>query len=127
MQQDFPGFASLSLPGVLRIAYPQFIHYEFYVPIDEDRTKYVGVMVQFRSGWSKWLFYLKYLFGIRWLFHGQFSGQDHWMVDATTAPPERLYRPDISLIEWRKLVEAGNPFRPEKEDEIAVVQVGDES
>ena len=109
-QQNFPGFASLSLPGVLRIAYPQFIHYEFYVPIDTENTKYVGVMVQFKTGFAKFLFYLKYLFGIRWLFHGQFSSQDHWMVNQSDAPPERLYRPDISLIEWRKLVEEGNPF-----------------
>jgi phenylpropionate dioxygenase-like ring-hydroxylating dioxygenase large terminal subunit len=108
--QDFPGFASLSLPGVLRIAYPQFIHYEFYVPIDGKKTKYVGLMVQFKTGFSKFVFYLKYLFGIRWLFHGQFSGQDHLMVDATDAPPERLYRPDVSLIEWRRMVEEGNPF-----------------
>ncbi|API59838.1 (2Fe-2S)-binding protein [Tardibacter chloracetimidivorans] len=100
---DLPGFASLSLPGVLRIAYPQFIHYEFYVPIDSGHTKYVGVMVQFKSGLAKAKFYLKYLLGIRWLFHGQFSGQDHWMVEQTDAPPERLYRPDVSLIEWRRL------------------------
>ena len=97
------GFASLSLPGVLRIAYPQFIHYEFYVPIDENRTRYVGVMVQFKKGLARFLFYLHYLTVIRWLFHGQFSGQDHWMVAETNAPPERLYRPDVSIIEWRKL------------------------
>lgn len=97
------GFASLSLPGVLRIAYPQFIHYEFYVPVDENRTRYVGVMVQFKRGLSRLLFYAHYLTAIRWLFHGQFSGQDHWMVAETNAPPERLYRPDVSLIEWRKL------------------------
>ena len=100
---NLPGFASLSLPGVLRIAYPQFIHYEFSVPIDATRTKYVGVMVQFKTGLAKLGFYLKYLLAIRWLFHGQFSGQDHWMVSETSAPPERLYRPDISLIEWRRL------------------------
>jgi phenylpropionate dioxygenase-like ring-hydroxylating dioxygenase large terminal subunit len=110
--QDLPGFASLSLPGVLRIAYPQFIHYEFYVPIEENRTKYVGVMVQFKQGLAKAGFFAKYLGGIRWLFHGNFSNQDGWMVEATNAPPERLYRPDISLIEWRRLVEDGNPFDP---------------
>lgn len=108
--RDFPGFASLAAPGMLRIAYPQFIHYEFYVPIEEGRTKYVGVMVQFKTGLAKAGFYAKYLGGIRWLFHGQFSGQDHWMVAETDAPPERLYRPDISLIEWRRLIEEGNPF-----------------
>lgn len=108
--RDFPGFASLAAPGMLRIAYPQFIHYEFYVPIEEGRTKYVGVMVQFKTGMAKRAFYLKYLAGIRWLFHGNFSSQDHWMVAETDAPPERLYRPDASLIEWRRLVEEGNAF-----------------
>ena len=105
LSQEFPGFASLTVPGMLRIAYPQFIHYEFYVPIEAGRTKYVGVMVQFKTGLAGALFYVKYLAGIRWLFHGQFSRQDHWMVAETDAPPERLYRPDISLIEWRRLVE----------------------
>ena len=50
-------------------------------------------------------FYAKYLGAIRWLFHGQFSGQDKWMVEVTDAPPERLYRPDESLLQWRKLAE----------------------
>ena len=109
---DLPGFASLALPGMLRIAYPQFIHYEFYVPIDVGRTRYVGVMVQFKTGLGRAAFFVKYLGGIRWLFHGNFSAQDHWMVASTNAPPERLYRPDLSLLEWRRLVEDGNPFHP---------------
>ena len=101
--QGFPGFASLSVPGVLRIAYPNFIHYEFYVPSGPDAHRYVGLMVNFtrRLPW----FALKYLGAIRWLFHGQFSRQDARMVEATDAPPERLYRPDVSLTEWRKLCE----------------------
>jgi hypothetical protein len=103
--QHFPGFASLAMPGILRIVYPKFIHYEYYVPVDEDSHRYVGIMVNFLSGWSAWRFYAKYLAAIRWLFHGQFSGQDRWMVDVTDAPPERLYRPDISLTSWRNLAE----------------------
>lgn len=123
MGQNLPGFASLSLPGVLRIAYPQFIHYEFYVPIEKGRTKYVGVMVQFKKGISKYLFYLHYLTAIRWLFHGQFSGQDHWMVAETDAPPERLYRPDISIIEWRKLFSEDHPIRgPKRKAAVAVAK-----
>ncbi|TLS48026.1 Rieske 2Fe-2S domain-containing protein [Streptomyces montanus] len=103
--QDFPGFASLSMPGMLRIVYPNFIHYEFYVPVDADHHRYVGVMVNFTEGWKTLGFYAKYLGAIRWLFHGQFSGQDAWMVDVTDAPPEKLYRPDISLTAWRNLSE----------------------
>jgi phenylpropionate dioxygenase-like ring-hydroxylating dioxygenase large terminal subunit len=103
--QQFPGFASLSMPGVLRIAYPKFIHYEFYVPVDADNHRYVGVMVNFEKGWNTARFYAKYLGAVRWLFHGQFSGQDAWMVDVTDAPPEKLYRPDVSLTAWRNLAE----------------------
>ncbi|NUR25044.1 MAG: aromatic ring-hydroxylating dioxygenase subunit alpha, partial [Catenulispora sp.] len=103
--QDFPGFASVSMPGVLRIAYPKFIHYEFYVPVDAHRHRYVGVMVNFASGPGTLRFYAKYLGFVRWLFHGQFSGQDAAMVEATDAPPERLYRPDVSLTSWRALAE----------------------
>ena len=102
---------------MLRIAYPQFIHYEFYVPIDVDETKYVGVMIQFKSGIKKWLYYLQYLLQIRWMFHGNFSSQDHWMVEETNAPPERLYRPDVSILEWRKLFTDDHPFQDKpKED-----------
>lgn len=103
--QEFPGFASLSMPGVLRIAYPNFMHYEFYVPVDGDSHRYVGIMVNFTEGWRALRFYAKYLGAIRWLFHGQFSGQDAWMVDVTDAPPEKLYRPDVSLTAWRNLAE----------------------
>jgi len=103
--QEFPGFASVSMPGVLRIAYPKFIHYEFYVPVDAGHHRYVGVMVNFREGLSALTFYAKYFAWIRWLFHGQFSGQDAWMVEATDAPPERLYRPDLSLTAWRSLAD----------------------
>lgn len=117
--QNFPGFASLSLPGVLRIAYPHFIHYEFYVPMDANQTRYVGVMTSYKRFWGKAWFYAKYLSVIRWLFHGEFSSQDHWMVGETTAPPERLYRPDVSLLEWRKLFSEPHPLMdmpPDVED-----------
>ncbi|GAA0526341.1 hypothetical protein GCM10010172_03580 [Paractinoplanes ferrugineus] len=118
--QDFPGFASISMPGVLRIAYPKFIHYEFYVPVDADHHLYVGVMVNFAEGVSTLPFYAKYLGAIRWLFHGQFSGQDKWMVEVTDAPPERLYRPDESLLQWRKLAEDVTEQRAERLKESGV-------
>ncbi len=112
--QEFPGFASVSMPGVLRIVYPSFIHYEFYVPVDENDHLYVGVLAEFREGWKVLPFYAKYLGWVRWLFHGQFSGQDKWMVEVTDAPPEKLYRPDESLLKWRKLAEDVTEERLEK-------------
>jgi len=34
-----------------------------------------------------------------------FNDEDRLMVDVMDAPPERLYRPDVSITEWRKLCE----------------------
>jgi hypothetical protein len=112
--QEFPGFASVSMPGILRIVYPTFIHYEFYVPVDADNHIYVGVLADFQKGVRTLPFYAKYLGAVRWLFHGQFSGQDKWMVEVTDAPPEKLYRPDDSLLQWRKLAEDTTEERLER-------------
>ncbi|HEY9314393.1 aromatic ring-hydroxylating dioxygenase subunit alpha [Williamsia sp.] len=102
---DLPGFVSIRMPGLLRVAYPEFIHYEWYVPVDADHVRYVQLMVRFETGWRGALFKMKYLGYIRWLFHGQFTAQDAWMVDVMDAPPERLYRPDVSITAWRKMCE----------------------
>ncbi|MEU4827153.1 Rieske 2Fe-2S domain-containing protein [Actinomadura citrea] len=106
---DLPGFVSIRMPGILRVAYPQFIHYEWYVPVDADNVRYVQLMVRFETGARAGLFKLKYLAAIRWLFHGQFTAQDAWMVDVMDAPPEKLYRPDLSLTAWRRKVEQSAP------------------
>jgi hypothetical protein len=99
------GNQSIRLPGLLRIVHHKFIHYEWYVPIDEDLYRYVQVMVRFETGLRGSLAKLRYLSFDRWLFHGQFSGQDAWMVDVMDAPPEKLYRPDVSITTWRRLCE----------------------
>lgn len=106
---DLPGFVSVRLPGLLRVAYPHFIHYEWYVPVDADHVRYVQIMVRFETGAKAAVFKAKYLAAIRWLFHGQFTGQDAWMVDVMDAPPERLYRPDLSLTAWRRHIERSSP------------------
>ncbi|MFC5754221.1 Rieske 2Fe-2S domain-containing protein, partial [Actinomadura rugatobispora] len=102
---DIPGFVSIRLPGLLRVAYPHFIHYEWYVPVDADHVRYVQIMVRFEDGLKAKAFKAKYFAWIRWLFHGQFTGQDAWMVDVMDAPPEKLYRPDLSLTAWRRHIE----------------------
>ncbi|MET0449520.1 MAG: Rieske 2Fe-2S domain-containing protein [Aeromicrobium sp.] len=102
---ELPGFVSIRLPGLLRVAYPHFIHFEWYVPVDADHVRYVQLMVRFESGAKALAFKAKYLGAIRWLFHGQFTAQDAWMVDVMSAPPEKLYRPDLSLTAWRRHIE----------------------
>jgi hypothetical protein len=57
------------------------------------------------------LFRLKYWVYLRPIFHGQFNDQDTWMVRLMRTPPERLYRPDVSIIAWRKLAELSRGAR----------------
>ena len=103
---DLPGMVSVRLPYILRVAYASYIHYEWAVPEDADHHRYVQLLVSFRpEALPRLWFRLQYLAYIRWVFHGQFTGQDAWMVDVMEIPPERLYRPDVSVIEWRRLVE----------------------
>ena len=106
---ELPGFVSFRLPGLLRVAYPEFIHFEWYVPVNENQVRYVQLLVRFEQGAAASAFKAKYLSAIRWLFHGQFTGQDAWMVDVMNAPPEKLYRPDLSLTAIRRHIEQVAP------------------
>ena len=105
---------SIRLPGTLRVEWPRFRHYEWYVPHDADHHRYIQMAVQFSRGPRAALFKLQYWTYIRWLFHGLFNDQDLLMVRTMDSPPERLYRPDVSIIGWRNLCEhprgtAGQP------------------
>ncbi|MEX2375203.1 MAG: Rieske 2Fe-2S domain-containing protein [Dehalococcoidia bacterium] len=103
---ELPAKASLRLPGLLRIAYPKYIHYEWAIPETAETHRYIQLLVGFaEEPLERAWFGARYLGYIRWAFHGQFTGQDSWMVDVMDIPPERLYRPDVSVLEWRKLVE----------------------
>jgi phenylpropionate dioxygenase-like ring-hydroxylating dioxygenase large terminal subunit len=116
---NFVGQQSIRLPGLLRIVHRRFIHYEWYVPVDEQRYRYVQLLVEFKGGPGAWLFKVRYLLWIRWLFHGQFSAQDKWMVDVMDAPPERLYRPDVSITAWRRLCEQAPPAGQALADDLS--------
>jgi len=99
------GGVSIRLPGLLRVKMHGFVHYEWYVPIDADHHRYIQIAVKFTGGLDALWFELRYWAYIRWLFHGWFNNQDAVMLRLMDAPPERLYRPDLSIIAWRKLCE----------------------
>ena len=114
---DVAGNQHIRLPGLLRIVHTRFIHYEWYVPIDDDRYRYVQLFVQFKSGAGAALFRLKYLGAVRWLFHGQFTGQDRWMVGRhglptrTAVPAGRVGHPLAHAVRTRARRRPGNPRR----------------
>lgn len=96
---------SIRLPGLLRVDYGEWAHYEWYVPTVEGRHRYVQVAAKRAGGLPGLRFKLKYWAYTRWIFHGQFNDQDAVMVETMEIPPERLYRPDVSILAWRRLCE----------------------
>jgi len=99
---------SIRLPCFLRVAYPAagWQHYEWWAPTDPDHHIYLQLVSKRGSWFKRFRFRMFYRFWVRWVFHGMFNDEDRLMVDVMDAPPERLYRPDIAITEWRKLCES---------------------
>jgi phenylpropionate dioxygenase-like ring-hydroxylating dioxygenase large terminal subunit len=96
---------SIRLPGALRVHYGTWIDFEWYVAVQVGTHRYVQLAVTHARGVRAFLFRLRYWVYLRPIFHGRFNDQDTWMVRLMRTPPERLYRPDVSIIAWRKLGE----------------------
>jgi nitrite reductase/ring-hydroxylating ferredoxin subunit len=109
--------ASIRLPGVLRIDFGEWTHFEWYVPTDPGHHRYLQFAVKKTSGLDAGIFRLRYWTYLRWLFHGRFNDQDARVIEMMQTPPEQLYRPDNAIIAWRKLCEKarrpGDSSRPE--------------
>jgi phenylpropionate dioxygenase-like ring-hydroxylating dioxygenase large terminal subunit len=119
---------SLRLPCSLRVKYETWTHFEWWVPTDEDHHIYVQLATMNRGRLEHLRFRVYYWFWVRWVFHGMFNDEDRLMVDVMDAPPERLYRPDVSITEWRKLVEEtarGEAIREVRRPQLAGLRDGD--
>jgi len=80
--------------------------YEFFVPVDRDRHLAVFLATKWTGGLGAWIWRARYWSYIRPLFYGLFNrAQDEWMISLMNIPPERLYRPDVSVTGWRKWCE----------------------
>jgi phenylpropionate dioxygenase-like ring-hydroxylating dioxygenase large terminal subunit len=122
-EEDFPGLGkwppkkwyrnkkgnkttiALRMPGRLRVQYLTWTHFEWWVATGPDEHIYVQLAVKNKGRWRNLLFWVYYRLWVRWVFHGMFNDEDRLMVDVMDAPPERLYRPDVAITEWRKMVE----------------------
>jgi hypothetical protein len=101
------------MPNTLRVQYATWTHFEWWVPIDADTHVYIQLATQPGRGLRALRYRLFYWLWVRWVFHGMFNEEDALMVDVMDAPPERLYRPDIAITEWRKLCEADPRAAPQ--------------
>jgi phenylpropionate dioxygenase-like ring-hydroxylating dioxygenase large terminal subunit len=111
---------SIRLPSMLRVQYAKWAHYEWYVGSLADQHIYIQLVAQQGGPLRRLIFRLYYWLWVRWVFHGMFNDEDKLMVDVMDAPPERLYRPDISLTEWRRKCEVDTRGRPQGPDDPRV-------
>jgi hypothetical protein len=77
--------------------------YEIFVPIDEHHHRAVFLTTRWTTGLGSWKWRLRYWSYIRPIYYGLLNrAQDQWMIAQMNIPPERLYRPDISVTAWRR-------------------------
>ena len=108
--------ASIRLPCTLRIHFGEWVHFEWYVPTTPGNHRYIQVAMKRTTGLDALLFRIRYWTYLRWFFHGEFNDQDARVVEMMDTPPEELFRPDTSIIGWRKLCEQarGKPVMPQE-------------
>jgi len=95
------------LPCIIHNKYFYYTHIRWAVPVDEYTTRNFQVLAGKYTGVRSAAFSLHYWLWHRWVFHMMFNGQDEWIVGALDYnAPERLYRPDGSITELRRYVEA---------------------
>lgn len=103
----------VGLPCVVRVNQPGFLIVSWYVPIDAGHHMAIQTVAKFGRGPKVWAFGLYYWLFYRWVNQLMFGNQDYQMIKLTDAPPERLFRPDVSIIAWRKMCERARGGRHE--------------
>jgi phenylpropionate dioxygenase-like ring-hydroxylating dioxygenase large terminal subunit len=102
---------AIRLPSMLRVSQPYgWSNYAWYVPTDADHHLYLQLVVKYTNRLGALLFKLQYWLHIRWVFNVLFNNQDGVMLAAMDSPPERLFRPDLSIVAWRRMVERARGF-----------------
>ncbi len=96
----------IRLPCAMVIQRKGTANYAWWEAVDEDTNRYVQLWLDHGSGLKAALFRLKYWLYRKWAWHIQFSNQDAEMIRLMPwTGPERLFRPDASIIAWRQLCE----------------------
>lgn len=93
-----------------------FVTYSWYVPIDAERYRWFTFLVAPKDdvrGLRRPLAWLKYWLWLRWLYQGDFLRQDSFMNEIIHPfyeeqdgwVKERMFRPDVVITAWRKLID----------------------
>ena len=91
------------LPGVFYVGHKNWHDYQFFTPVDENHHLMVQIAVRKTTGLGVLWWKLRVWSYIR-LFHRIMLNrwEDGFIVQAMDCPPERLFRPDIAIVAWRR-------------------------
>jgi phenylpropionate dioxygenase-like ring-hydroxylating dioxygenase large terminal subunit len=95
------------LPCIIHNKYFYYTHIRWAVPVDEHHTRNFQVYAGHFEGSRSLAFRVHYWLWHRWVFHMLFNGQDESIIEALDYNGhERLYRPDASITDLRRYIEA---------------------
>jgi hypothetical protein len=91
------------LPGVFYVGHKNWHDYQFFTPVDEDHHLMVQIAVRKTTGLGVLWWKLRVWSYIR-LFHRIMLNrwEDGFIVESMDCPPERLFRPDVAIVAWRR-------------------------
>lgn len=94
------------LPGIFYVGHKNWHDYQMFTPVDENHHLMCQIAVQQSTGWRALKFKLRIWSYIR-LFHRIMLNrwEDGFIVEAMDCPPERLFRPDVAIVAWRRWCE----------------------
>jgi len=94
------------LPGVFYIGHKNWHDYQFFTPVDAEHHLMCQIAVRHTKGLGALWWKLRVWSYIR-LFHRIMLNrwEDGFIVEAMDCPPERLFRPDIAIVAWRRWCE----------------------
>jgi phenylpropionate dioxygenase-like ring-hydroxylating dioxygenase large terminal subunit len=94
------------LPCIIHNRYFYYTHVRWAVPVDAGTTRNFQVFAGHYQGARGVALKAQYWLWHRWVFHMLFNGQDEAIVSKLDySAPERLYRPDRSIVDLRKYIE----------------------
>ena len=94
------------LPCIIHNRYAYYTHVRWAVPVDANTTRNFQVFAGPYQGSRAKAFKAQYWLWHRWVFHMLFNNQDRDIVSKLDYyAPERLYRPDRSIVDLRKYIE----------------------
>lgn len=105
-----PPRVSVGLPGIGLIEFQgrflgPYSSWQIWASAARGEYRYYQFFTQRGTMWSRLRLRIWYWFYSRWVYHIRFNNQDVEMVQLMKTPPERLYRPDVSIVAWRRMCE----------------------